>query len=341
MRAAIFTMLAICMAGCDIGVSDAQPDSGADSGSDTDGNPDWAPMESGTEAGLSAVWGSSATDVFAVGEAGTIVHFDGTAWSAMQSGTTDDLEDVFGFGPNDVYAAGGNWHTDHDTGFVLHFDGIAWSEVLNVPADESVRALWGSAPDDLYAFGEDGEIVAYHFDGAQWSALECENAPPGGVDASGTSVGNMVVAGYDGVWLFDGAQWTQSFSEEGYGIFYASWSSSPQDAWVSGMYGVRRYDGEAWSEIDVAKDAIGELGLDEFFDVGTLWGFGPSDVYAVGRLTTQDAEDVVDVYRFDGQSWSALDVRPPHAIGDLWGPAPGELFAVGADGMILHFPDAH
>ena len=44
-------------------------------------------MYSGTGYGLYGVWGSSGSDVFAVGGAGTIVHYDGMAWSAMDSGT--------------------------------------------------------------------------------------------------------------------------------------------------------------------------------------------------------------------------------------------------------------
>ena len=39
---------------------------------------------------LYGVWGSSASDVFAVGDGGTILHYDGSAWSAMSSGTTAD-----------------------------------------------------------------------------------------------------------------------------------------------------------------------------------------------------------------------------------------------------------
>ena len=40
---------------------------------------------------LDGVWGSSATDVFAVGDSGTILHYNGSAWSAMSSGTTNEL----------------------------------------------------------------------------------------------------------------------------------------------------------------------------------------------------------------------------------------------------------
>ena len=36
--------------------------------------------------GLRAVWGNSSTDVFAVGDAGTILHYDGTCWSTMVTG---------------------------------------------------------------------------------------------------------------------------------------------------------------------------------------------------------------------------------------------------------------
>ena len=43
---------------------------------------------------LNGVWGSSGSDVFAVGEAGTILHYHGSAWSAMISGTTMPLNEV-------------------------------------------------------------------------------------------------------------------------------------------------------------------------------------------------------------------------------------------------------
>jgi hypothetical protein len=49
-----------------------------------------------TTATLRAIWGTSGTDVYAVGDGGAIVHYDGSSWSAMASGTTWNLSDVFG-----------------------------------------------------------------------------------------------------------------------------------------------------------------------------------------------------------------------------------------------------
>ena len=60
---------------------------------------------------LFGIWGSSATDVFAVGRRGTILHYNGSNWSPMTSGTTTDLVDVWGSSSNDVFAVGDNW--DH------------------------------------------------------------------------------------------------------------------------------------------------------------------------------------------------------------------------------------
>ena len=57
---------------------------------------DWSVMVSGTTEHLTGIWGASDTDVIAVGEKGTILHFDGTNWSAMTSGTTMQLNGVWG-----------------------------------------------------------------------------------------------------------------------------------------------------------------------------------------------------------------------------------------------------
>ena len=83
----------------------------------TGGAADWTlqdPLPTGNH--LNDVWGSSSTDVFAVGNKGTIVHSDGSAWSEMTSGTTNGLSDVWGTSGSDVFAVG-------TSGAILHYDG--------------------------------------------------------------------------------------------------------------------------------------------------------------------------------------------------------------------------
>jgi len=52
---------------------------------------EWTPMDSGTTNALRGVWGSSATDVFAVGIGGVILYYDGNpegSWSPMQNSSS-------------------------------------------------------------------------------------------------------------------------------------------------------------------------------------------------------------------------------------------------------------
>ena len=77
---------------------------------------------------LGGAWGSGSNDVWAVGGAGSIVHWDGTTWSVVESGTTRDLNGVWGTGPSDVWAVG--------SGGILHWNGSVWSP-------GSVATPWG------------------------------------------------------------------------------------------------------------------------------------------------------------------------------------------------------
>ena len=71
----------------------------------------WSPMISGTTRQLRGVWGTSPTDVYAVGSRGTILHYDGTDWSAMVSPVDlESLNDVWGTSSDDIYAVGQNPH---------------------------------------------------------------------------------------------------------------------------------------------------------------------------------------------------------------------------------------
>lgn len=95
---------------------------------------------------LRAIWGSAPNDLFIVGEAGTILRYDGVRWYEMDSPTTVALRSVWGTGPTDVYAAG-------DEGVLLHFDGAAWTPVPS-PTDRLLIQLWGAPGDaDVFAVG--------------------------------------------------------------------------------------------------------------------------------------------------------------------------------------------
>jgi hypothetical protein len=126
----------------------------------------WSAATEGTGTWL-GLWGSSASDVFMVGEGGEIRRWNGSAWSPMNSGTTEALNGVWGSGPGDVYAVG-------DNGTVLHYDGNVsgdWT-TLATPADPGapVNAVWGSGPGDVYLLANSG-LDLVHWDGTSWRTV--------------------------------------------------------------------------------------------------------------------------------------------------------------------------
>ena len=107
------------------------------------------------------VWGNSASDVFAVGLHGTILHCDGSSWNSMESGTTEHLGGIWGSSSDDVFATG-------ESGTILHYDGTSWSEMASSTTN-SLYGVWGSSSSDIFAVGDSGTIV--HYDGTSWSPM--------------------------------------------------------------------------------------------------------------------------------------------------------------------------
>src|SRR4051812_40617907 len=90
--------------------------------------PTWCVETSPTMSKLHAVWAASASDVFAVGDGGTIVRRVSGTWTTMTSPTTNNLRGIWGLSSSDVWA-------DGSAGTVVHFNGTSWSLVSGPTAD--------------------------------------------------------------------------------------------------------------------------------------------------------------------------------------------------------------
>lgn len=113
------------------------------------------------------VWGTSNDNVFVVGGAGTILHYDGAEWTPMKTGQDAALAGVWGSSETDVYAVGENAPFDGPTRYIaatiLHFDGTAWTRIHSegIP---TLKAVWGRSSNDVFALGYN----VWHFDGSMW-----------------------------------------------------------------------------------------------------------------------------------------------------------------------------
>lgn len=114
----------------------------------------WAIIDSRVSRQLNGIWGSTEADIYVVGADGLILHFDGTSWSEMESGTTETLTGVWGNSTNEVYAVGEN-------GTMLCFKGTTWFQV-ETGLVEHLNDVWSGKPKEVYAIGAAGSIIYGH-----------------------------------------------------------------------------------------------------------------------------------------------------------------------------------
>jgi hypothetical protein len=130
---------------------------------------------------LHAVWGSSSSNVYAVGSQWTILHYDGIEWSQIESGlysdTGNDMGErspesgfwsVWGSSANDIYAVGSSITR---RGVALHFDGDYWSEIaLSDNNRDYYHCVWGTSGKNVFILGALGRV--YHYNGKHMESNE-------------------------------------------------------------------------------------------------------------------------------------------------------------------------
>src|SRR3989454_184713 len=182
----------------------------------------WSAISGGAYE-LDGIWGSSGTDLFAVGSLGHIVHFDGTSWNPMPSATTRYLHDVW------VVGLGGA---------LAHFDGTTWRSTGSALGD--FNGVRGTSSSDVLAVSQSAITGAgriYHFDGVSWNL----NATIGGdlTDVFSVSSSEAYVAESSGLVLrYDGTAWATPASSPTPALLTGIWSTPTGDLFASGYLGV-------------------------------------------------------------------------------------------------------
>jgi hypothetical protein len=118
----------------------------------TDGS-GWTETSGPTTEWVNAVAMASATDGWAVGSDGTILHWDGSTWTPAPSPTTENLTSVTMRSAGDGWIAG-----DHGT--VLRWDGSAWTR-MPTPTENYLFGIAPTGPAEAWAVGENGAILRY------------------------------------------------------------------------------------------------------------------------------------------------------------------------------------
>lgn len=240
----------------------------------------WSLSANLPEVSLYGIWGSSDFDIWTVGSGGAIYHYDGRSWMAIPSGVRTTLHGIWGFSSTDIWAVG-------EAGVALHFDGTTWNTV-SVGTTKALLAVWGATPSDLWIGGTHATLL--HGDGQRFEQMTSQDHP-------------------DVEWSY----------------YSGFWGSRPDDVWVVGG------DWQVGSAVHWDGHRLGGNGPTEFATLveapQSIWGSGQSDVIVVGERAS---------YRFDGHAWTELARGARSSLRAVTGLANGDAWAVGDGGEIAY-----
>ena len=273
---------------------------------------------------LRALWGTGPNNIYAVGDVGTILHYDGSSWQPLSNLPGNNfLLDIWGAGPNDIFAVGQN--------ALWHYNGTSWQAMSppSVLGSFLMQGVWGSASNNVYAVGvaPSGIGIVLHYNGIAWSMVNTPLVFDSLYAIWGSDPNHIFVVGEEGVVLYyNGRSWQEiDASTEAY--FYDVWGSGPNDVYAVGYsYSdykgvILHYDGSSWKQVFAIP---GEK-------IYAIWGFSANDIYIVTDNRT--------VYRFDGHTWQRIGqpTDRTYYLYDLWGAGPDDMFVVGKRGVIAHY----
>ena len=316
----------------------------------------WTRVETRTVPNLAEVWGSGATDVWAVGQGGGMLHWDGTRWISASAGTQADVTCLRGMS-GDYWAASYHrtlyWLSDPSDPYgALHWTGGRWRRATVDYLGRTMQVAVGG-PDDVWFLGEDWAtktLFVHRWDGKVLTAAATSHWPQfvgpsdavsrapedptridrwdgtkwspwktfsGPVDVVANRPDNIWTLTANGWSAWDGATWTNVTP---FPSFWVSlWPVSKDFAWLV-AYKTFRWNGTAWDSVELWPGAAPD----------TVWG-GSDEAWAVGSSSQGGGMFA----HWNGASWEKLPWKGPY-LGVVWGTATDDVWVSGFGGTILH-----
>lgn len=224
------------------------------------------------------VAGSSASNVWMVGEHGQAVRWDGTAFVDHPVGLDVTLWGVWTSAQDNVWVVGGSpgGGAARPNDVVFHWDGTAWTrETLPGTArNASLFKVWGTSSQDLHVVGEFGTL--WHRDAGGWTLESDMFQPPLATGTLftvwGCDAANVWAVGGTAILHRTAAGWARSDAPMAGGANGVTCVNGTVT--VVGFGGLKlRRDGTAWEDQSFGVP---------FADMHAAWADGAGNVWAVG-----------------------------------------------------------
>jgi hypothetical protein len=219
-----------------------------------------------------------------------------------------------------------------EDGLVIHWDGSGWN-TLDVPADESLKAVWGTGS-DVFIAGDGGVIL--RGDGETWTRMN-SGTDETLVSIWGTSSRNMYAAGDNRLLHFDGTGWKQLAFNPGFAVqLLQIWGFDENTIYLlvidrdANRNRIFKGDGTTW---EMMPEGTGGA-------VRSLCGNNPDDLYAAGYVTRMvtfvGLVDFGTIWHWNGNTWSEIYSDPGYFsdFHDIHADGSGDIHAVGSYNIV-------
>jgi hypothetical protein len=208
------------------------------------------------------VWGFGPNDIWAVGSAGLIMHWDGASWTEAEAPKVGDLLGISGVpatettGP-ELYAVGLG-------GAILHYDGNVWTQQQmpfgdgGVPLGMDLHAVAANRPGNAVAVGIDATVIQTTDAGATWTLVRVPTqetlngvwVPPGG--EAGVIVGNLGT-----ILEWDGSAWQRRRISGLTAHLKGVWGFDAANVFALGLNGtLASNQGGTWAKLDYTNTTV-------------------------------------------------------------------------------------
>lgn len=304
------------------------------------------PVGSTVTAALTAVHGRAANDVWAVGDAGTTLHYDGCGWKTITVPKVGRIKSVF----VPLATAGGSSgaadtaYAVVEPGSVFKWDGTQWNEVLKAPTG-NLNSIHGSGPNDIWAAGEGfaGGCILYYYDGTSWLAGSfCQTInnyylrsvyvlPDSAAFAVGTYQAAQVAAQYNKqtkVW--EKLTLTMPMAA---GNLASVWAASTTVAWAGGPNNTlvrNNGTGGAFVPDPAIQNALGPGNPNR--GIASISGTSAQDIWLLVLETMKTV-----IFHYNGTTWTRETKLDNYLINSVWANTPTDVWFVGIGGLRVHY----
>lgn len=274
-----------------------------------------ASVSTGIKKNIYGLWGTDASNLYAVGALGSLWHWDGGGWTQqgnpLAAGNLKfDWRGVHGVDASTIFAVG-------TSGAAAVFNGTVWKAVPVANAENLSGVFATTGPNaGVTAFASSQNGLQ------QWSGTAWQKVP--GIYSNflaihGSDASHIWAVGMTGALAFyDGTTWKTQASGTSIAL-HDVWAAGPNLAFAVGEKGViQKWDGKNWKPMTSGVQTT----------LQSVWGTAADDVWAVGARGV--------TLHYNGKAWQKLGGQALDKLLDaVWTTSAGDLFALGEQELLI------